>query len=47
MTTLVYNIGAVIVGGFLMLALVAAVLLLRNYIRRRALRYLIGWRRAP
>ena len=47
MSDLVFYIGAFIVGGFLLMALGAAALMLRNYLRQRALRRLIGLRRAP
>ena len=47
MSALVWWIGVAIVGGFLLMALAAAALMLRNYLRQRALRHLLGLRRAP
>ena len=47
MSTLVYYLGVGILGAFVLAALGSAVLMLRNYTRQRAIRRLIGLRRAP
>ena len=47
MSDLTFYLGVGILGGFLLLALGAAALMLRNYTRQRAIRRLISSRRAP